>query len=147
VFLDELPDWARAELEGGRVARMAYLDANGQPRVLPVTYALADGAVWSAIDRKPKVKDVPARVEWLRREPRAGLCVDVYDDDWSKLAWVQLVGEVDVLDLDDGPAGLDALVDKYAPYADEPPQGPLLRLEVERSMSWRAADHFGLTRA
>jgi hypothetical protein len=82
-------------------------------------------------------------VRWLRREPRAGICVDVYDEDWSKLAWVQLIGEVEVLELEAGEAGLRALVDKYVPYEDEPPQGPLLRLEVERSMSWRAGDHLG----
>ena len=143
MFIDELPGWARAELKAGRVARLAYLDDTGQPRVLPVTYALAEGAIWTAIDRKPKLRDIPARVRWLRREPRAGICVDVYDEDWSKLAWVQLIGEVEVLELEAGEAGLRALVDKYAPYEDEPPQGPLLRLEVERSMSWRAGDHLG----
>jgi hypothetical protein len=111
--------------------------------VLPITYALADDAIWSVIDRKPKVRDVPARVAWLRREPRAGICVDVYHEDWAKLAWVQLIGEVDVLELDDGPAGLEALLDKYPQYGDEPPQGPLLRLDVERGMSWRAGDHLG----
>ena len=138
-----LPDWAASELEAGRVARLAYLDANGQPRVLPITYAVAEEAIWSVIDRKPKISDVPARVEWLRREPRAGICVDVYHEDWTKLAWVQLIGEVEVLELDAGPAGLEALLDKYPQYREEPPQGPLLRLGVERGMSWRAGDHLG----
>jgi PPOX class probable F420-dependent enzyme len=138
-----LPDWATEELEVGRVARLAYLDADGQPRVLPITYALAQDAIWSVIDRKPKVQDVPARVEWLRREPRAGICVDVYHEDWTKLAWVQLIGEVDVLELDEDGAGLEALLDKYPQYHEEAPQGPLLRLSVERGMSWRAGDQLG----
>ena len=138
-----LPDWAADELEAGRVARLAYLDAEGAPRVLPITYALADGVIWNVIDHKPKVQDVPARVEWLRREPRAGICVDVYHEDWSKLAWVQLIGEVDVLDLAEDGVGLEALIEKYPQYREEPPQGPLLRLQVERAMSWRAGDHLG----
>ena len=143
MSIEALPDWARVELDAGRVARLAYLDDTGQPRVLPVTYALAEGAIWTAIDLKPKLRDIPARVAWLRREPRVGLCVDVYHEDWTKLAWVQLIGEIEVLESEAGETGLEALVDKYAPYEDQPPPGPLLRLEVERAMSWRAGDHLG----
>jgi hypothetical protein len=32
-----------------------------------------------------------------------------------------------------------ALAAKYADYARRPPPGPLLRLTVERALSWRAA--------
>ena len=66
-------------LEAGRVARLAFLDDGDRPRVLPVTYAVAGGAVWSAIDDKPKRAGEPARVRYLRRRPEAALCVDRYD--------------------------------------------------------------------
>ncbi|MEA2420224.1 MAG: hypothetical protein QOE60_2430, partial [Thermoleophilaceae bacterium] len=36
-------------------------------------------------------------------------------------------------------AALEALVAKYPQYADERPQGPLLRLAPERFAWWRAA--------
>jgi PPOX class probable F420-dependent enzyme len=99
---------------------------------------VAEGAVWSAIDDKPKRRAEPARVRYLRRRPDASLCVDLYDDDWSRLAWVQLGGRVEVLGLGEGAAGLDALVVKYAPYRERRPPGPLLRLAVERAICWRA---------
>jgi len=136
--IDELPAWALALLEGERVARLAYLDADDRPRVLPVTFALADGAVFSAIDDKPKRTPEPARVRHLRRRPHAALCVDRYDDDWSRLAWVQLLGVVDVLDVADASAGLAALAARYAPYRDRRPPGPVLRLAPERALHWRA---------
>jgi PPOX class probable F420-dependent enzyme len=123
-----------------RVGRLAFADADGHPRVLPVTYALAEGAAWSAIDAKPKRTAEPARVRWLRRDPRAALVVDRYSDDWEELAWVQLLGAVEVLALADGPAGLAALTDKYPQYRDRPPPGPLLRVSIERALHWRAAD-------
>ena len=128
-------------LEDERVARLAFLDDDDRPRVLPVTFALAEGAAWSAIDRKPKRTPEPARVRYLRRRPEAALCVDVYDDDWDRLAWVQLLGRVDLIAIEAGGAGLDALAAKYAPYREQRPPGPLLRLEVERLLHWRAADH------
>jgi PPOX class probable F420-dependent enzyme len=124
-------------LAASRVGRLAYLDDADRPRVLPVTYALAGGAVWSAIDDKPKRASEPARVRYLRRRPEAALCVDRYEDDWSRLAWVQLLGRVEVVP-DEG-AALEALAAKYAPYRERRPPGPLLRLAVERAICWRAA--------
>jgi PPOX class probable F420-dependent enzyme len=140
MSLDTLPRWARELLASERVARLAYLDDDERPRVLPVTFAVAGDAVWTAIDRKPKRSPEPARVAYLRRRPEASLLVDLYDDDWSRLAWVQLLGRVDVLPSSDSPEAMAALAAKYEPYAERTPPGPLLRLTVERTLHWRAAD-------
>ena len=70
---NRLPEWALALLESERVARLAFVDDHDRPRVLPVTYALAEGAVWSAIDDKPKRAGQPARLRYLRRRPEAAL--------------------------------------------------------------------------
>jgi PPOX class probable F420-dependent enzyme len=125
-------------LEAGRVARLAYLDDRDRPRVLPVTYALHDGDVWSAVDDKPKASAEPARIRYLQRRPEAALVVDVYDDDWSKLAWVQVLGSVEVVEAADADVALETLVAKYEAYAARRPPGPLLRLTPECALSWRA---------
>jgi PPOX class probable F420-dependent enzyme len=139
VTLDELPGWAVEMLESGRVGRLAFVDADDRPRALPVTYALLEGDLWSAIDDKPKRAGEPARVRYLRRRPEAALCVDVYSDDWSRLAWVQLLGRVEVVEAGDAGQALDALAAKYEPYRERRPPGPLLRLRPERALSWRSA--------
>ncbi len=105
-----------------------------------MTFAIAEGAIFSAIDdAKPKRTPEPARVRYLRRRSRAALCVDRYDDDWTRLAWVQVLGVVDVLGIGDAPAGLAALVVRYPPYCERRPPGPLLRLRPERVLCWSAA--------
>jgi PPOX class probable F420-dependent enzyme len=134
--LEGLPGWALEMLEEARVARLGLLDEGDRPRVLPVTFAAFEGALWSAVDHKPKRPGEPARVRRLRRRPEATLLVDRYDDDWSRLAWVEVRGRVSVEPL--GPA-LDALAEKYPQYVDEQPQGPLLRVAPERFACWRAA--------
>jgi len=106
--------------------------------VLPVTFARFDGAIWSAIDQKPKRRAEPARVRRLRRRPEAAVLVDRYDDDWSRLAWVELRGTVTVHAAADAPGALDALAAKYEQYGDEHPPGPLLRLAVEQATWWKA---------
>jgi PPOX class probable F420-dependent enzyme len=141
VSLEKLSPRAFDLARGAPVARLAFLDGEDRPRVLPVTFAIADGAVWTAIDHKPKRTPEPARVRWLRRRPEAALCIDEYSDDWDRLAWVQLLGRVDVLELAEGEVGVAALTAKYAPYRELPPPGPLLRLEVERALEWSAKDY------
>jgi PPOX class probable F420-dependent enzyme len=138
--LRALPGWASDLLAAEPVARLGLLDEQGEPRVLPVTFALAGGWVWTAIDHKPKRSAEPARVRRLRRRPQATLLVDRYHDDWSRLAWVELRGRVDVLDAAAARQGLDALQARYEQYAGARPAGPVLRLEPRASACWRAAD-------
>lgn len=129
-------------LQRARVARLGLLDDRDRPRVLPVTYALWGGALWSVIDDKPK-RGEPARIRYLRRRPEAVLTVDRYEDDWSSLAWVQVLGIMHVLDIGASEEALEALAEKYPQYRDRRPPGPLLRLDPERSLCWRASEGSG----
>ena len=136
----ELVAWASELLETERVGRLGLVDEDGAPRVLPVTFAVADGVIWSAIDQKPKRSGEPARLRFLRRNPRAALAVDQYSDNWEELAWVQVLGGVRILDVTEATAGLDALTAKYEQYRNQTPPGPVLALAPERYLWWRAAD-------
>lgn len=136
-----LPDWAAELLATAPVGHLGLLDDGDRPRVLPVTFEVSGGALWSAVDHKPKRReggDV-ARVRFLRRSPAAALTVDRYDDDWARLAWVQVLGEVAVLEAAQARHALDALAAKYPQYRERRPAGPLLRLEPGRTLCWRAS--------
>jgi PPOX class probable F420-dependent enzyme len=138
--LDELPAWGLELLRVARVGRLGLTDDRGAPRVLPVTYALHQSVLWTAVDDKPK-RVAPhelARVRWLRERPAACLCVDRYDDEWEDLAWVQVLGEAEVLDTDPDGVATAALAQKYPPYRERPPEGPFLRLVPARTLWWPA---------
>jgi PPOX class probable F420-dependent enzyme len=130
-------------LEQARVAHLGLIDDRERPRVLPVTFALHEGSLYSAVDEKPKRAPAGnlARIRYLRRRPEAALTVDRYADDWSRLAWVQVIGRVEILELDTEPGARAALLAKYEPYRERPPPGPLLRLRAERALCWRASPH------
>jgi PPOX class probable F420-dependent enzyme len=140
MTLDQLPRWAFALLEESPVAHLGLIDDRGEPRVLPVTFAVFEGALWSAIDHKPKRTDrPPARLGYLRRHPATALTVDHYDDDWTRLAWVQVLGDTAVLEpLADHRGAVEALRARYPAYGERPPAGPLLRLSPRRVLCWRA---------
>jgi PPOX class probable F420-dependent enzyme len=139
--LAELPSWARSLLERARVGHLGLLADDAGPRVLPVTYAVLDNLLVTAIDHKPK--HVPperlARVRWLRARPQAALTVDHYDEDWSNLAWVQAIGTVDIVPAESAPEAIAALIERYDQYRHQPPAGPVLALRSDRLLWWRAA--------
>jgi PPOX class probable F420-dependent enzyme len=127
-------------IDASQVAHLGLIDGDGRPRVMPVTFAAVGGVLWSAVDHKPKRAPGRelARVRWLRANPAAALTVDVYSDEWERLAWVQALGDVAIRDdPDDGV--LEQLAAKYEQYRDRPPAGPFLRLEPRRFVCWRAA--------
>lgn len=123
-----------------RVARLGLIDDDGAPRVLPITFALDGDSFVTAVDHKPKrvAPERLARVRWLRARPRAALTIDHYDDDWSALEWVQAIGEVRIVGTGDAASSLAALRQRYEPYRDRPPSGPILVLNPQRLLWWRA---------
>ena len=141
MTLPGLNDAARAFLERERVGRLATTDASGAPHIVPVCYALSDGArIHIAIDEKPKRGD-PRRLKRLRNiasDPRVMLLVDRYDDDWSRLGWVSLRGRAEVLF--GGPehaTALAALRARYAPYrAMRLETLPAIAIRVESAAAW-----------
>jgi PPOX class probable F420-dependent enzyme len=139
--IEKLPPWAGGLLDEQPVARLGLIDDDGFPRVLPVTFAIAQNAAWSVVDDKPKRRPGHelARVRWLTARPKAVLTVDRYDDDWSKLAWVQITGHAEVLEPADHVDAMAALAARYPAYREHTPRGPLIRLAPVRAVCWRAA--------
>jgi PPOX class probable F420-dependent enzyme len=126
-------DAAWARLAAARVGRLA----TSAPRIVPVTFAVVGEAIVHAVDHKPKATRELARVEDLRRDPRASLLVDHYDDeDWSQLWWVRADGTARVLDVAEASEAVDALVEKYPQYAERRPGGPVVVLDVQRISRW-----------
>jgi PPOX class probable F420-dependent enzyme len=134
------PDEQRARVEGARAARLATLRADGTPRLVPITFALVDGLLCSAVDTvKPKTSTRLARLADVARDPRVGVVVDHYADDWTALWWVRIDGTAAVHgDGDLRTRALAALVAKYEPYAAAPPDGLVLVVTPVHWSGWTA---------
>lgn len=132
-------DEARRRVATARVGRLASIDVDGQPHVVPVCFALDGNRVVSAVDGKPKRTLQLRRLDNVRRDPRVQLLVDLYDEDWSLLWWVRISGDASVIER--GVAredAVDLLAQKYGQYREQRPMGPVLVLEVARINSWHA---------
>jgi PPOX class probable F420-dependent enzyme len=132
---------ARARFAAAPVAHLASADASGRPHVVPMTFALVDETIYSAVDSKPKRTRALRRLANVAVNPVVAVIVDHYERDWQRLWWVRADGRGRTLDAETGEAlvALAALAARYEPYRLAPPQGPVLAIDVERWVSWSAA--------
>jgi PPOX class probable F420-dependent enzyme len=123
-----------------RVARLATIDPDGRPHLVPIVFAVDGDTLYSAVDRKPKRSQTLRRIENARVRPDVTILVDHYSEDWSALWWIRLRGRARVLD--DGEErerALALLQEKYPQYRDEPPDGPVLAVDVNEVRDWSAS--------
>jgi PPOX class probable F420-dependent enzyme len=119
------------------VARLATTDPDGRPHLVPIVFAIEGETLYSPVDRKPKRSSRLRRIENARARPDVTILVDHYDDDWTRLWWIRLRGRARVLD--DGrerARALALLTEKYHQYRDEPPDGPVLAVDVTEVREW-----------
>jgi PPOX class probable F420-dependent enzyme len=129
----------RRRVAAARVGRLATLEGDGPPHLVPVCFVLAAETVYSAVDRKPKRTTQLRRLANVRANPAATLLVDEYAEDWSRLWWVRLRGLARVLETgEERDRALGLLRDKYAQYRAQPPEGAVLALDVSEWRGWSA---------
>jgi PPOX class probable F420-dependent enzyme len=132
--------WVEEVLASARVARLGTTGADGAVRLVPICFALLDGAVVSAVDHKPKRTGQLRRLDDMGASGQATVLVDHYDDrDWSGLWWVRVRGRATVDRVGD-PAIVAALAAKYAQYRERPPAGATYRIALDEVRSWRAGE-------
>ena len=125
-----------------RVARFATADAGGAPYAVPICYAFDGDSIYTAIDLKPKRvgQRQLKRVRNIYENPRVALLIDDYAEDWSRLAYVMIRGNAEILE--DGEArqhGENLLRSKYPQYAQMLEPGcAVIRITPERVVSWGA---------
>jgi PPOX class probable F420-dependent enzyme len=136
-------DEARRRFAGARVARLATAGADAVPHLVPIVFAVAGDAVYSAVDAKPKRTTALRRLANVRANPRVALLADHYDDgDWTALWWVRADGAARVLAPADPEAlrAVELLAARYAQYRTAPPSGPVLTVAVDRWSGWSASE-------
>jgi PPOX class probable F420-dependent enzyme len=124
-------------LTTARVARLATTDPDGRPHLVPIVFAIEGDTLYTAVDQKPKRSRTLRRIENARRRPDVTVLVDDYDEDWERLWWIRLRGRARVLD--DGlerERALTLLAAKYPQYRADPPDGPVLAVDVTDVRTW-----------
>jgi PPOX class probable F420-dependent enzyme len=139
VRLDEQA--CRDRMLAARVGYLATAGAAHQPHVVPVTFAVVDDRIVTAVDQKPKSTTALRRLQNIAENPLVAILCDHYDEDWRRLWWVRADGASRIID-DDATrdAALHALMSKYPQYRDDPPRGPILLVMIRSWTGWQYGD-------
>ncbi len=139
----ELSPDLKAFVRDARVARLATVDEHNRPHVVPVCFVYRDAIAHIVLDAKPKRVPVTSlrRVRNLLANPEVQLLIDRYEEDWSRLAYVQLRGRASLIEA--GPEQADALArlrTKYPQYESmAPDDAPVIRIEVYDAVAWQGS--------
>lgn len=140
VNLDEAE--CRVRFAAARVARLATASVDGQPHLVPVTFALDGDLVAIVVDHKPKRSTALRRLANIAENPRVSLLVDQYADDWDRLWWVRADGRARVVvEGAERTASIRSLTAKYSQYQAVVPAGAVILVQVEKWRGWAFSTH------
>jgi PPOX class probable F420-dependent enzyme len=130
---------ARRRFGDADVARLATVDVEGRPTIVPICFAVDGDTLFSAVDAKPKTTTRLARLANVERHPEVAVLADRYGDDWTALWWVRAQGSGrEVEPGDERARAVTLLRAKYPQYADHALDGPVLAVDVSSWLGWSA---------
>jgi PPOX class probable F420-dependent enzyme len=132
-----------AKLVEARIARLATLDAQGRPHIVPVCFVYDGSVFYTAVDSKPKsvTPEKLARVRHITATPQVALLIDEYCEDWAQLWFIMVRGSANLIatsDHQERARAIRHLQDKYPQYAAGmlAHDAPIIRITPERITSW-----------
>lgn len=129
-----------AYLSRHRVAHLATVDAEGRPHAVPVCFAIVQGLLYTPLDRKPKRVPVEQlrRVRDLAANHSVSLLVDEYDEDWTRLRWLQVRGTGAVINPgNEQRLAIAALRERYPQYREMTLEDrPMIRITPVEVRQW-----------
>jgi PPOX class probable F420-dependent enzyme len=134
-----LSDSERHFLAQQRVAHLATADRRAVPHVVPVCFAIREHTLYVTIDEKPKRSGTALkRLRNIAENPAVAVVADHYDEDWTRLGWVMLHGQAEILT--EGAEHTDAqalLRERYPQLRAMQIAGyPVIVVRIERTSSW-----------
>ena len=123
-----------------RVAHLATADAGAVPHVVPICFVVCDDTVYVTIDAKPKTRpgNELKRIRNIMANPRVAIVADRYDEDWTQLGWVMLLGRAEILSEGREHDEAQALLCSRYPQlqAMRIAACPVIAVRIERARSW-----------
>ena len=109
-------------IERARVARLATIDSEFRPHIVPVVFVFDGNHFFIPIDEKRKTvePDKLKRIRNIQHNPSIALLIDQYDEDWTKLTFVMIEGEASIANKSEGniqvKQAYKKLITKYIQY-------------------------------
>jgi PPOX class probable F420-dependent enzyme len=145
----DIDDDTQAFISSHRVGRLATAGDNLQPAVIPICYVFDGEHIYTPIDEKPKSVAASAlkRVRNIEANSQVALLIDDYSEDWSKLAYVLIIGTAEIVlpgkertkEAQEHSRAAELLRKKYPQYRSmKIDERPMIRIRPARIKRWGA---------
>ncbi len=140
-----IPPAAEDLIERARVARLATVDSESKPHLVPVVFVFDGNCFFIPIDKKRKKTAKPwklKRIKNIRDNPSVALLIDEYSEDWTKLAFLMIQGSATIITAKtQGNIPLHEaykkLIIKYSQYQKIGLSEICITIKPEKVTSWR----------
>jgi PPOX class probable F420-dependent enzyme len=130
-------------IERARVARLATVNSQSEPHLVPVVFVFDGNYFYIPIDEKRKTvkPDKLKRVLNIKENPQVALLIDEYSEDWTRLAFVMVQGKASIVNqVREDTRLYDAykkLVAKYLQYQKVRLSETCIMIKPEKILSWQ----------
>ena len=99
-----IPPAVEEFIERARVARLATIDSEFKPHLVPVVFVFNGNHFFIPVDEKRKTAkpEKLKRIRNIQDNPNVTLLIDEYSEDWNKLAFVMIQGKASIATKEEG---------------------------------------------
>ena len=99
-----IPPAVEELIERARVARLATIDSEVKPHLVPVVFVFNGNHFFIPVDEKRKTAkpEKLKRIRNIQDNPNVTLLIDEYSEDWTKLAFVMIQGKASIATKEEG---------------------------------------------
>lgn len=137
-----IPPAVEEFIERARVARLATIDSEFKPHLVPVVFVFDGNHFFIPLDEKRKVAkpEKLKRIRNIQDNPNVALLIDQYDEDWTKLAFVMIQGKASVASKREGNIqvrrAFNKLIVKYVQYQKIGVGEMCIKITPKKVASW-----------
>ena len=92
-------EYTKSVIDRARVARLATVDSESKPHLVPVVFVFDGNNYYVPLDKKKK-RGKPGnlkRVKNIQENPNVALLIDEYSEDWNKLLFIMIQGRASLI--------------------------------------------------
>ena len=129
-------------IERARIARLATIDSEFKPHLVPVVFVFDGSHFFIPIDEKRKTAkpEKLKRIRNIQDNPNVALLIDEYSEDWTKLAFVMIQGKASVASNREGNIRVrrayNKLMTKYVQYQKVGVGEMCIKITPKKVASW-----------
>jgi PPOX class probable F420-dependent enzyme len=89
----------KAKITEAKVARLATVDLECKPHLIPVVFVFDNDCYFIPIDEKTKRSrpEKLKRAKNIQQNPNVALLIDEYNEDWKKLYFIMIQGQASIV--------------------------------------------------